>query len=149
MRKREKSVIVKKKTISMFKVIIAGSRKFLDYDFLKTKCDYLLQNKHPNVIILNGGADGADTLGKKYGEDKGYKVLDRLAHWADIEGKPENLIKTNSRGAKYYVLAGHERNQRMADEGDALILFNMGTNGSNDMKERAEKGHLIIKEFKM
>ena len=50
-----------------YRVIIAGSREFSDYEKLKENCDRILQEKledeDSHVIIVSGHARGADTLG--------------------------------------------------------------------------------------
>ena len=47
-----------------YKVIIAGSRGFSNYKLLKENCDKFLSEKKKthNIIIVSGGARGADTL---------------------------------------------------------------------------------------
>lgn len=90
----------------MFKVIIAGTRTFKDYDLLVETCDKLLINKHPDVEIVNGGANGADRLGGKYAIQKGYKMSLCRANWEQF-GKS----------------AGYIRNKEMAEYADAAIIF--------------------------
>ncbi len=51
------------------KIIIAGSREFKDYDFLREKMDKLLINQK-EVEIVSGGCRGADILGEKYANEK-------------------------------------------------------------------------------
>mgnify|MGYP003653302464 FL=1 len=46
------------------KVIIAGSRDFKDYSFLKKIVDKLYING--GIEIVSGGAEGADSLGELY-----------------------------------------------------------------------------------
>ena len=49
--------------ISKCRVIIAGCRDFDDYELLKEKCDYFLQDeKKEDVVIISGHASGADAL---------------------------------------------------------------------------------------
>lgn len=48
-----------------FKVIIAGTREFNNYQVLNLYCEYILQNQS-QVIILTGKARGADSLGELY-----------------------------------------------------------------------------------
>ena len=55
------------------KVIIAGGRDFKDYNRLKEVCDKILINQN-NIEIISGTAGGADTLGERYAQDKGYEV---------------------------------------------------------------------------
>lgn len=60
-----------------FNVIIAGSRDFNDYELLKSKCIFLLQDKMKqcNVQIVCGCARGVDILGKQFAEEFGLKAL--------------------------------------------------------------------------
>ena len=86
------------------KVIVAGSRSFNDYKLLKERLDYYFSNVKP--IIVCGEAKGADTLGKRYAEEKGYEIERHPALW-DKHGKA----------------AGPIRNLEMAENADALIAF--------------------------
>lgn len=87
------------------KVIVAGGRDFDDYDLLREKLDFLLSNQ-TNIQIVCGEARGADTLGKKYANERGYEVLSFPANW-----------KT------YGKSAGHRRNREMAEAADVLVAF--------------------------
>ena len=50
-------------SITKYKVVVAGCRDFADYELLKEKCDFYLQNKKPeNIVIVSGHASGADAL---------------------------------------------------------------------------------------
>ncbi len=89
----------------MFNVIIAGTRTFLDYDLLCSKCDHYFSRIKPTAIIC-GEACGADRLGKRYAEEHGIPVLSFPAEWD-----------------KYGKSAGYIRNQQMAVHADALIAF--------------------------
>lgn len=90
----------------MFKVIIAGSRNFNDYDLVRSAADELLSDFVPNIEIVSGGARGADRLGECYANEKGYKVTIFPANW-DLYGKS----------------AGYRRNVEMGNYADALIAF--------------------------
>lgn len=89
----------------MFRVIIAGGRDFNDYQLLKTKMDSLLRNKS-KVIIVSGGARGADSLGERYAKERGLEITKYPADW-DRYGKS----------------AGYRRNEQMAQNADALVAF--------------------------
>ena len=88
-----------------FKVIIAGTRSFNDYETLKKYCNHVLKNK-TDIEIVCGMARGADLLGKRYGEEKGYKIAEFPADW-------DNFGKS----------AGYKRNEEMAKYADACIIF--------------------------
>lgn len=133
--------------MSKFKVIIAGSRKFNDYEFLKQKCDFLLKEKSKThkITIIEGEASGADLLGKKYAKEKGYEIDENPADWQDFS---EPCVIKEKNGRKYNALAGHNRNEVMAKKADALIAFNLNTSGTNNMIKLAKKHGLLIREFK-
>lgn len=96
--------------MSAFKVIIAGSRKYDDYDTLREKCDTILSKKltDPNiqVIIVSGCASGADFLGERYAAERGLQIERHPADWK-----------------QYGRSAGPRRNAEMAAVADALIAF--------------------------
>lgn len=132
--------------IKEFKVIIAGSRTFYDFQMLCDYCDKILKEKSKThrIIIIEGGAKGADALGRKYAEQRGYDCETFEADWKDFS--EPCVIKENAYG-KYNALAGHNRNQKMAELADALIAFNKGTSGTNDMVSRAKKHGLLVREI--
>ena len=77
--------------ISKYKVIIAGCRDFNDYELLKEKCDYFLQDeKKEDVVIISGHASGADAL---------------IAFWDGKSRGTKNMIDTaTKRGLKVAVV---------------------------------------------
>lgn len=111
-----------------FRVIIAGSRNFDNYEFLKQKVDHLLSNVAADheVHIVCGGARGADTLGAQYARERGYIVDLFPADWD-----------------KYGKSAGYRRNVQMAENADAVIVFWDGSSrGSKHMIEIANQRKL-------
>lgn len=103
------------------KVIVAGSRSFKDYDLLCKRLDFYFANITP--IIVCGEAKGADTLGRKYAEEHGYKVISMPADW--------------SKGRN----AGYVRNAQMGAIADSAVVFWNGT--SSGTKHMIE----VMKEF--
>lgn len=91
-----------------FRVLIAGSRDFNNYNLLKAKLDFFLSNKVKEdyeIITISGTARGADKLGERYANERGYKIERHPADW--------------SIGRH----AGYVRNSDMADVSDVGILF--------------------------
>ena len=78
-------------SISKYKVIVAGCRDFADYELLKEKCDFYLQNKKPeNIVIVSGHASGADAL---------------IAFWDGKSRGTKNMIDTATKqGLKVAVV---------------------------------------------
>ena len=111
-----------------FRVIIAGSRTFKNYDLLEKKCDIIFSNKKPTSIIC-GEAAGADTLGKQYAEKHGIPVESFPADW-----------EHNGRDA------GYMRNIMMADYADALVAFwNGRSRGTQHMIDQMRTRELPIR----
>lgn len=112
-----------------FRIIIAGSREFDDYDLLKNTMDKLLSNIKDNIVIVCGMARGADTLGERYAKEKGYEINYYPADW-DLHGKS----------------AGYIRNEQMAQNADALVAFwNGKSKGTKNMITLAHKYNLKVR----
>ena len=116
-------------SITKYKVVVAGCRDFADYELLKEKCDFYLQKKKPEIIVIvSGHASGADTLGERYAQERGYETEVYPADW-----------KTNGRAA------GPIRNAQMATVADALIAFWDGkSRGTKNMIDTATKRGLQV-----
>jgi hypothetical protein len=133
--KRELSVeeIVRMEHEDMFKIIVAGSRDFKDYNLLEKKLDAILKNKCDKiVIIVSGMARGADSFGIKYARKRDYWWAEFPADW-DL-GKQ----------------GGYVRNAQMADFSDACVVFmeKDGTTGSQHMIDIAEEKGLQLRVIK-
>lgn len=114
-----------------FKVIIAGSRGFSNYKLLREKCNEYLREKRKeyNIIIISGGARGADTLGEKYAQDEGFSLEVFPANWN-----------------KFGKSAGFRRNEQMAEVADALIAFWDGkSHGTKHMIEIMKNKKLLVR----
>lgn len=131
-----------------FKVIVAGSRYYTDYSFVKRKLDVILSNKK-NIEIVSGVCNtgkvtylrpdgtsvcGADGLGERYAAEKGHTVAYFPANWSDL-GKR----------------AGHVRNEEMAvyaapDGGAIIFRLNMSP-GSTSMEKYANQHGLKVKLY--
>lgn len=111
-----------------FKLIIAGSRKFNNYEELCRCCDKVLLGIS-NIEIVSGTANGADILGERYANERGYQIKRFPADW-------------NQYGKK----AGYLRNKEMAEYGDALIVFWDGiSRGTNLMIKLAKENQLPVR----
>jgi hypothetical protein len=67
----------------MFYIVVCGSRGFNDYKLLETKLNLYLSNieEREKIIIVSGGANGADLLGETYAIANKYPVLKYPADW--------------------------------------------------------------------
>jgi predicted Rossmann-fold nucleotide-binding protein len=123
------------------KTIICGGR---DYVLTRGDARWLdeLRATLPITGVVSGGATGADAGGEKWARARGVPVDPKPAKWDDIDA-PGAVIRTRRDGTKYNVLAGHWRNQEMAECAEACIAF-PGETGTADMLERADKRGLKI-----
>src|SRR4051812_36455805 len=106
------------------KVIIAGSRKLpLRHDKIWLVADAVQKSGWFRKIteVFCGGAKGIDLAGRQWAEDYSIPVRMFNADWTDFDAEP-CLKKVRVGGYAYNALAGHNRNQKMADQADALIL---------------------------
>ena len=90
------------------RVVIAGCRNYNNYTQARQYIDLCLSNirKEYDIIIVSGGASGADALGERYAAENGFKVEKYPADW-----------KT------YGKSAGPKRNKQMANVSDYVICF--------------------------
>jgi hypothetical protein len=115
------------KYVPYCRLIVAGSRTFTNYDLLKRKLNYYT-TPIGKLIVLCGGAIGADVLGQKWAE---YYWIDRQFY------KPD--YKTHGK------IAPLVRNTEMAENADMLICFWDGkSSGSKDMIEKAKARDLRV-----
>ena len=118
-----------------YRVIVAGGRDFSDFKLLCKLVDKLLADKIEqgyHIVIVSGGAKGADSLGEDYTDLRGFEKDVMKANWKDITTPPVS-IGENQYG-KYNKLAGMVRNHSMGDCSDALVSFWDGlSTGTMDM----------------
>ena len=90
------------------RIVIAGCRDYNNYDEAKEFIEYCLSRirKENEIIIVSGGARGADALGERYAKENGFKIERYPAHWE-----------------KYGKSAGPKRNEQMAKVADCVICF--------------------------
>lgn len=131
MQEKAQAASITADTTEQYRVIIAGGRDFSDYELLKEKCDYYLQNKireGRRVVIISGHASGADSLGERYAQERGLQCEQHPADW-----------KTHGKAA------GPIRNAEMAAVADALIAFWDGqSRGTRHMIETARAKGLKV-----
>lgn len=88
-----------KDNMNTFYMLVAGSRTYNNYTEMRQVLDFLLQNQiaqNRKIVIVSGGARGADELAEKYAYERGYKKHIIPANW-NLYGKS----------------AGYRRNEEM------------------------------------
>ena len=115
-----------------FRVIVAGSRTITNYRVVKENLDKIFSKHWPTSIVC-GEARGADMLGRRYAQENRIQVDSYPANWG-IYGKQ----------------AGYIRNEKMANNADALVAFWDGTSaGTKHMIETAKEKNLQIRVVKV
>ena len=97
----------------MIKYLIAGSRDFNNYNLL---LQVLSQYKKPDIII-EGGAKGADLLGKRFAKYNNIECKEYKADWN-----------------KYGKSAGYRRNAEMVNQLDKNDIAFERSNETEDFK---------------
>ena len=113
-----------------YRVIIAGSRSFNDYELLREQCLSILQEKMRThrVVIVSGHARGADSLGERFAKEFSLSFELHPAKWR-LLGKAAGMV----------------RNAEMAKCSDALIAFWDGeSSGTRHMINFARKRGLEV-----
>ena len=113
-----------------YRVIIAGSRSFNDYELLREQCLSILQEKMRThrVVIVSGHARGADSLGERFAKEFRLPFELHPAKWR-LLGKAAGMV----------------RNAEMAKCSDALIAFWDGeSRGTRHMINFARKRGLEV-----
>ena len=117
-----------------FRLIVAGSRSVCteaQYSRLREKLDHLLSARADthDICIVSGTARGADKLGERYAQERGYVVHSFPADWT-------------THGKK----AGFLRNVEMAQNADALLAAWDGqSRGTQHMIDIAKRRQLPIR----
>lgn len=139
------------------RVIIAGGRNFNNYILLKEECLNIFRQlksegygtDRKDLEIIQGEAKGADTLGKRFAIMFKLNVVSFPAKWNDLD--VEKCVVRTSKYGKYNALAGHNRNEEMAqyasedEEIGVLIAFWDGkSTGTKNMIELAREYGLKV-----
>src|SRR5262245_24979604 len=120
---------------SSLKIIVAGSRSFSDYSLLEHWLCRLTANIQKPLIVVSGGAKGADKLGEKWAWEKGPRPITVMHFFPDWE--------------KYGRSAGVRRNQEMVDFADRAVIFWDGKSpGTADLLRRARSKGMKLKAIR-
>ena len=114
------------------RIIIAGSREYNNYEEAAKLIDKFIKDVNSsNVVIVSGGAKGADKIGEEYAARNGLDCVVYKANWG-----------------KYGKQAGIIRNGEMAKNADCLLAFwNGESRGTYNMINTAKKRKLKVRVF--
>lgn len=113
-----------------YKVLVCGSRLWRDSDLVYRHLDRLGQ-QHGPLIVIHGGATGADTAAACWGRDRAARVLCYEADWS-----------------RYGPRAGPIRNSEMLEERpDQVLAFtkDLGrSRGTADTVRKARRLGILV-----
>lgn len=138
--------------MSLALIGLTGSRRWTDAQLLEDTLLLIwhdaLQIGYDGIELMQGCAEGADTIGGQWARRNGILVRERPANW---EGPcasecPPGHRRRNRRGLEYCPLAGHRRNQHMVDERPALFVAAQvhGSTGTADCIRRAKTAGIPV-----
>jgi len=109
---------------------VVGGRTFNDYGKLKIMLDVLLDGFGVTTIV-SGGADGADSLGAKFADERGLKKIIHIPDWKE-HGRAAGMI----------------RNKDIINDSDIVVACwnkeSRGTKNSIDLAKEQNKITILI-----
>lgn len=116
--------------MSTIRIIVAGGRKFANYELLAAKMDAFTKDlDFTDLEIVSGGARGADLLGERWALENEVPVMRFAAEW-DRLGKS----------------AGFRRNDQMREYATHLVAFWDGkSKGTRHMIALAARHRLKVR----
>ncbi len=137
------------------KLLVCGSRTFNQIDRLHRVLN-AYATVYGNLVIIEGGAKGADRMARQWAEFPGVEVVSCPAEWSEHDPAwcPGEPCQRRS-GGRYCIAAGRRRNQQMLDLGpDVVVAFFdkpwRTSRGTADMVRRAHAAgvrcHMVLVE---
>ncbi|MBR5493353.1 MAG: DUF2493 domain-containing protein [Alistipes sp.] len=129
---RRKSEEHREAYLNTYRVIVAGSRGFFDYDLMSRELDKLFNESKEfagnDVKIISGMADGADSLAIRYADERKLTKILFPANWK-----------------RFSRVAGFLRNEDMLSVATHLVVFWDGkSSGTHHMIEIAKAKSIPI-----
>lgn len=88
------------------RVAIVGSRGFTDHDIIRKAITSLHEKHEENLIIVSGGAMGADSIAEQIAREL---HIETLIHWPDWN--------------RFGKSAGFKRNIQIVEDSDMVVAF--------------------------
>ena len=115
------------------RIIIAGGRKFNDYEMLKRIMLKFIIGLHNHIDfhdieIISGNANGADKLGERFAKEYNHNLKIMSAQW-DLHGKSAGYIRNN----EMLVYA------KEADHSVLVAFWDSKSKGTKNMIDIAKK----------
>ena len=122
-----------------FYLLIAGSRNYTDYFEFEKVVNKLLHNRlknNDNIVIISGGAKGADSLAERYAKEYDYELKVFKANW-DKHGKSAGY----KRNAEMHNFLKQQKNR------GCLCFWDMSSSGTRNNFSLAIKHQTPIRVF--
>lgn len=138
--------------VEVIRIFVGGSRDFANYSLMEKTVDKVILEKGWNsprykIIIVEGGAPGADILARYYAVYHKYEYKEMPADWDNLNVIPCVIGIRN--GKEYNKLAGFIRNEDMAKIANYMVLFHMNNSpGTADDIKLAKKYGIELKYIK-
>lgn len=121
----------------MYKVIVCGSRLYDDRDTLNSVLDALYAKRGHKMLLMTGGAVGADELARQWACSRKVNHLVLYANW-EVEGKGAGPIRNRR------LLGFFKKGPRL------VVAFRVNKKGENrgtdDMISIAEGAGIRVKK---
>lgn len=129
----------------MLRVCVCGGRTYADWDYFQWFMDtvFVPMLKGDDFILVQGGATGADAMGKRWAKKNGFTWEEYGAKWDDLEA-PGAFVKVRWDGKKYNANAGLARNQHMLNLGIDVLLSFEGGSGTAHMTGICKKAGVVV-----
>jgi hypothetical protein len=114
-------------------VALVGSRDYHNYQEFSSLIDKTLKewSLEGEIVIVSGGAKGADALAEKYAKERKYGLHVFSADWK-----------------KFGLSAGPKRNSQIVDIATHMIAFPSDeSKGTYDSLQKADKKGIPVKTF--
>lgn len=111
-------------------IIVCGGRKYDNWNKLNSVLNRLL-NRYPHLLVIQGGATGADRLAFRWCRENGVAGAQVLAPWQH-DGKA----------------AGAIRNSWMLGLRPSLVVAFPGGTGTADMCRQAKEANVAVQVIK-
>lgn len=126
------------------RIIVTGGRDYTNAEHITS----VLIAFPPGTVVVHGdNRNGADALGKRSAMSLGFPTEPHPADWTapcrDTCTPGHRRVRPD--GSDYCPMAGHYRNQEMADAGADLCIAFPGGRGTADMARRAEAAGIPVR----
>lgn len=123
------------------RVLVCGSRHLQDDAFVLSTLSRIHRERGPIVVIIQGGAKGADRYAGWWARDNDVRQSIHYAKWHDISNPAAVVKHSLASGKPYNVMAGFWRNAEMLRKGrpDLCVAFKKTgakNAGTQDMIDR-------------